>query len=242
MVRRAAQADTEGAMRKIGLSLMACLVSGSAYAQDAGAISSPALSRCAGRAGTETRAADPAFVSFALDGAPWLTIEKTDDTVGSQPIFETVTGTGDRRRRDGTAVPFRFTCVLDFSGQPLMFHVSPLMRRLGDDLPPASVFEGAATYLDKMPLPRGIELQVQLLDVSKSGAGERLAEQVVRSGWQVPVAFALRVPRETSLAGRKLVITARFVVGHQVLFQLKEPRAVTADDLHRPLALTLDKD
>jgi hypothetical protein len=220
---------------------MVCLVTGSAYAQEAGAISSPVLSRCAGKFGTETRTADPAFVSLALDGAPWLTIEKTNDTVGSQPIFETVTGTGDRRRRDGTVVPFRFTCVLDFSGQALMFHVSPLMRRLGDDLPPATIVEGAATYLDKMPLPRGIELQVQLLDISKSAAGERLAEQVVRSGWQVPVAFALRVPKETSLAGRKLVITARFVVGHQVLFQLKEPRAVTGDDLHKLLALTLDK-
>ena len=228
-------------MRKLGLSLMVCLVTGSAYAQEAGAISSPVLSRCAGKFGTETRTADPAFVSLALDGAPWLTIEKTNDTVGSQPIFETVTGTGDRRRRDGTVVPFRFTCVLDFSGQALMFHVSPLMRRLGDDLPPATIVEGAATYPDKMPLPRGIELQVQLLDISKSAAGERLAEQVVRSGWQVPVAFALRVPKETSLTGRKLVITARFVVGHQVLFQLKEPRAVTGDDLHKFLALTLDK-
>ena len=94
-------------MRKIGLSLMACLVSGSAYAQDAGAISSPALSRCAGKFGAETRAADPAFVSLALDGVPWLTTEQTDDTVGSQPISETVTGTGYRRRRDGTEVHMR---------------------------------------------------------------------------------------------------------------------------------------
>jgi len=227
-------------MRKIGLSVMACLVSGSAYAQDSGAISSPVLSRCAGRAGTETRAADPAFVSLALDGVPWLTIEQTDGMIGSQPISETVTGIGYRRRRDGTKVPFRFTCVLNFDGPALMLHISHLMLRLGDDLPPAIIVEGAATYVDKMPLPKGAELQVRLLDVSKS-SGDVLAEQVVRSGWQVPIAFALRLPKETALAGRKLVVTARFVLAHQVLFQLKEPRAVTGDDLHKFLTLTLDK-
>jgi uncharacterized lipoprotein YbaY len=228
-------------MRKLGLFLMACLVTGSAYAQEAGAISSPALSRCAGKVGAETRMADPAFVGLALDGVPWVTIERLDDTVGSQAISTTVTGTGYRRKRDGTTVPFRFTCVLGFQGEALMFHASPLMRNLGDDLPPAITVEGTATYLEKMPLPRGVELQVQLLDVSKSPTGELLAEQVVRSGWQVPIPFDLRLPKETSLAGRKLVVTARLVLAHEVLFQLKKPRAVNRDDLNQPLALTLDK-
>ena len=188
-------------MHKFSLFLMACLVTGSAYAQEAGAISSPALSRCAGKVGAETRVADPAFVSLGLDGVPWLTSEQVDDTVGSQAISTAITGTGYRRKRDGTMVPFRFTCVLGFQGEALMFHASPVMRRLGDDLPPAIVVEGAATYLEKMALPRGVELQVQLLDVSKSPTGELLAEQVVRSGWQVPIPFALRLPKETSLAG-----------------------------------------
>ena len=228
-------------MHKFSLFLMACLVTGSAYAQEAGAISSPALSRCAGKVGAETRTADPAFVSLGLDGVPWLTSEQVDDTVGSQAISTAITGTGYRRKRDGTMVPFRFTCVLGFQGEALMFHASPVMRRLGDDLPPAIVVEGAATYLEKMALPRGVELQVQLLDVSKSPTGEVLAEQVVRSGWQVPIPFTLRLPKETSLAGRKLVVTARLVLAHQVLFQLKEPRAVNGDDLNQSLALTLDK-
>ena len=228
-------------MGKLGLFLMACLVTGSAYAQEAGAISSPALSRCAGKVGAETRMADPAFVGLALDGVPWLTSEQVDDTVGSQAISTTVTGTGYRRKRDGTTVPFRFTCVLGFQGEALMFHASPLMRNLGDDLPPAITVEGTATYLEKMPLPRGVELQVHLLDVSKSPTGELLAEQVVRSGWQVPIPFDLRLPKETSLAGRKLVVTARLVLAHEVLFQLKKPRAVNGDDLNQPLALTLDK-
>ena len=44
------------------------------------------------------------------------------------------------------------------------------------------------------------------------------AEQVVRSGWQVPIPFALRLPRGTVLEGRKMVITARFVLARQPLF------------------------
>jgi uncharacterized lipoprotein YbaY len=115
------------------------------------------------------------------------------------------------------------------------------MRKLGDDLPPAIIVDGVATYPEKMPLPRGVELQVQLLDVSKTPAGEVLAQQVVRSGWKVPIPFALHLPEETSLAGRKLVVTARFVLVHKILFQLKEPRAVSGDDLHQLLALMLDK-
>ena len=47
-----------------------------------------------------------------------------------------------------------------------------------------------------------------------------LAEQVVRSGWQVPIPFSLRVPKEIPLAGRKLQITARFVNARQPLFAL----------------------
>ena len=56
--------------------------------------------------------ADPAFVSLGLDGVPWLTIERLDDTVGSQANSATATGTDYRRKRDGTTVPFCFTCVL----------------------------------------------------------------------------------------------------------------------------------
>src|SRR5258708_9895616 len=80
--------------------VLACLVAGSANAQEAGAISSPALSRCAGKGGAETRAADPAFVSVGLDGMPWLTIARLDGDVGSQPLSSTGTATRYRRTRD----------------------------------------------------------------------------------------------------------------------------------------------
>lgn len=219
-----------------------------ALGQDAGGVSSSMLSRCAGRVGLDTRQADAAFGIIALDGMPWLRIERTEDSVGTQPISTTVTGTGEYRRRNGTSVPVRFTCVLDAGGQALMFHATPLMRRLGDVLPPAIVAEGTATYVEKVALPRGAELRVQLLDVAKAPAadakappGEVLAEQVVRSGWQVPMPFALRLPKETSFEGRRLAITARIVLAHQILFELRQPLPVVGTDFLKPIQLVLDK-
>lgn len=228
-------------MRLFSLALLATSVTIPAQADEAGGISSAALSRCAGRIGLDLRQADAAFVVVALDGTPWLATERTAENVGTQPIASTVTGTGSLQRRNGTAVPFRFTCVLDAQGEALMFHASPLMRRLGDELPPAVTIDGTATYRERMVLPHGVELRVQLLDVAKDPTGEVLTEQVVRSGWKVPIPFALRLPRETSLEGRKLAIAARMVMAHQVLFRLGEPYALPDNDLHKPVELTLEK-
>jgi uncharacterized lipoprotein YbaY len=210
-------------------------------AQEPGGISSSAISRCAGRVGMDTRQSDAAFGTIMLDGMPWVTIERTEEMMGAQKIATTVTGTGARRRRDGTTAPFRFTCVLDQKGQAVMFHASQLAPALGDALPPSTIIAGSATYLLRMALPKGAELRVQLLDVAKTPAGDILAEQVVRSGWQVPMPFALRLPKSTELEGRKLVLTARMVQGRQVLYRLKEPHAIGGDDFRRPIELTLEK-
>lgn len=227
-------------MRLFALSLLAGFTAFSAHAQDSGGLSGTVLSRCAGKAGTDIRKGDPAFVTVAFDGAPWLTVERTGETVGTERIATTVTGTGWLRRRDGTSVPLRFTCLLDSRGQAAMVHLVPLLRTLGDELPPAITIEGAASYLERQALPRGVELQVQLRDVSKSPA-EVLAEQVVRSGWQVPIPFALRLPRDTVLEGRTMAITARFVLARQPLFQLSDNRVLAPADLHRFVLLTLDR-
>ena len=226
--------------RLFSLALLATAIAAPAFGQDAGGVSSPALSRCAGRVGIDMRQADAAFGVIALDGMPWLTIERTEESVGTQPISTTVTGTGEYRRRNGTSVPFRFTCVLDAQGQALMFHASPLIRQLGDRLPPAIVVNGAVTYRERMALPRGAELRVQILDVAKDPA-EILAEQVVRSGWQVPMPFALRLPKETSFEGRRLALAARLVLAHKVLFELREPLPVVGTDFLNPIELVLDK-
>jgi len=63
----------------------------------------------------------------------------------------------------------------------------------------------------------------------------------VRSGWQVPIPFALRLPRETSFEGRRLVIAARMVLAHQALFELREPLPVVGTDFLKPIELVLDK-
>jgi uncharacterized lipoprotein YbaY len=227
--------------RLVVLSLIGSLLAASAHAQQPVTLSTTALSRCAGKVGSEIRQSDPAFATFALDGQPWVTVERTEDKIGSQNISTTITGMGWRRRRDGTSVPYRYTCVLDPKGQAVMFHATPLQRKLGDRLPPATIIEGAAAYLERKPLPRGVELQVQLLDVSNPAKPEVLTEQVVRSGWQMPIPFALRLPQDMSLAGKKLEITARFVRAREPLFQLQETRSLTPDDLHKFIILTLDK-
>jgi len=228
-------------LHKLSPILLACTLAAPALAEDTGGISSAVISHCAGKIGVETRQADAAYGLIALDGIPWLAIERTEESVGTQPIKITVTGTGAQHRRNGTSVPFRFTCVLDANGDALMFHASDLMIKLRDELPPAIVVEGSTAYPEKMMLPRGAELRVQLLDLSKSPAGEIMAEQVVRSGWQVPIPFALRLPRDTALEGRKLAIAARLVIAHKALFQLEEPRAVDTADLRKPIDLVLDK-
>lgn len=221
------------------LILSALLATQPALAQGTEGISSTLLSRCAGKAGGDIRQGDPAFVTIGLDGRPWMTIERSQDAVGVQPISTTVTGTGWRRRRDGTTVFYRFTCALDERGQAVLFHASALLHDLGDRLPPAVVVDGAAAYPDKTPLPRGVELQVQLIDPARPREARVVAEQVVRSGWHVPVPFSLRLPRDAPIADRTLVLSARMVLARQTLFELAEPLLVTVPDLARFLALSL---
>jgi len=223
------------------MALLAGMASVPAMGQEPGGISSSAISRCAGRIGFDTRQADPAFGFVALDGMPWVTIDRTEEKIGNQQIATTVTGTGMRQRRDGSSVPFRFTCMINENGEAVVFHASHLLPRLGDRLPPAVAITGSATYVEKTPPPRGVELQVQLLDLSKGSPGEIVAEQVVRTGWSVPIPFTLRLPTDSATPGRKLTLTARLVLDRQVLFKLAEPRLVTEADLGRPIDLTLRK-
>jgi uncharacterized lipoprotein YbaY len=227
-------------MRHFLPAVTAIILATPVLAQDPAGISSSAISRCAGKVGMDTRQSDPAFGIIMLDGMPWTTVEHTEEKLGARMIATTVTGTGARRRRDGTSVTFRFTCGLDAKGQAMMFHASQL--RLGQSEASATtVVAGSAVYPREMALPRGAELRVQLLDIGKSPAGNILTEQVVRSGWKVPIPFALHLPKGTPLAGRELVVTARLVVGHQTLFQLAVPHVIAREDLHKPIELVLDQ-
>jgi uncharacterized lipoprotein YbaY len=222
-------------MRNILPAIIAIVFATPAMAQDPG-ISSSVVSRCAGKVGTDTRRGDPAFGIIMLDGRPWTTIEHTEEKLGAT----TVTGTGALRRRDGTLERFRFTCGLDAHGQALMFHASQLLSWSGASVPATAVVAGSAAYPWKIALPRGAELRVQLLDIGKSSPGTVLTEQVVRSGWRVPIPFALHLSKDTPLEGRKLVVTARLAMGHRTLFQLAEPHVIAGEDLHKPIELVLD--
>jgi len=228
-------------MRYILPAIAAIVLAAPALAQEPSGISSSALSRCAGKVGVDTRRSDPAFGTIMLDGMPWTTIERTEEKLGAQVITTMVTGTGARRRRDGTLVTFRFTCELDTKGQALMFQASQLLPGPSEASALATVVAGSAAYARKMALPHGAELRVQLLDIARSPAGNILSEQVVRSGWEVPIPFALHLPQDTPLESRKLVVTARLVVGHQALFRLAAPHAIAGEDLHKPIKLLLDR-
>ena len=178
-----------------GLALLAGIIAVPALAQEPGGMSSASISRCAGKAGAEIREADPAFGFIALDGMPWVTIERTEDKVGMQSISTTVTGTGARRRRDHTAVPFRFTCLLNDKGEVVMFHASQLLTRLRDELPPSYFVNGSATYLEKMATPRGLELRVQLLDVAKPSTRKSLPSRSCAPAGRCPFPSSCVCPR-----------------------------------------------
>ena len=229
-------------VRHILAAVTAILLATPALAQDPTGISSSAISRCAGKVGSYTRQSDPAFGIIMIDGMPWTTIERTEEKLGAQMIATTVTGTGERRRRDGAWVPFRFACALDAKGQALMFRASEVLPGQSEASASATTLVvGSAAYAGEMVLPHGAELRVQLLDIAQSPAGDVLAEQVVRSGWEVPIPFALRLPKDTPLKGRKLAVTAKLVVGHRTLFQLAEPHVIAGEDLHKPIELVLDQ-
>ena len=198
---------------------------------DPAGISTVALSRCAGIAGIEVREADAAFGQVMLDGAPWLSAQRNHQST-------VLSGTGTFRRRNGTTVPFRFLCALDDGGHANMFRTIP--AGMGEGLPPSRLIAGMAVPSGlKAPLARGAELRVQLLDIKKDPNGELLAEQVVRSGWEVPIPFALRVPADTNLVDRQLVVSARIVLARSVIYRLKDARALSPDELGRPVRLDL---
>jgi hypothetical protein len=225
-------------MRLLLLAVSALLLAPAAHAQDPGGISSSSLSRCAAKVGMETRADDPAFGILFLDGMPWMLIEPNSHEIGSVRMGHTLTSTGMVKRKDGTYWPFRFTCLLDAKGHAVLFHSRGLLSAFGDQLSPSRHVAGAARLPERLPVERGTELRVQLLDL---GSGEVVGEQIVRSGWFEPIPFAIRVPLKIKLEGRKLGLTARVVVAEQVMFELPQPRSLPDNELTHPHFLDLQK-
>ena len=204
-----------------------------------GGISTPLLSRCAGKFGATLRAGDQAFPLLDLAGVPWMNIERTDQNVGGAHIVAIVTGIGARSRRRGEIVGLRYRCLIDDKGAAVSFTWNDLLPQNNEALPPGIVLRGSALYQPKRPLPRGAELRVQLFD----RAAEQpvlLTESVVRSSWVDPIPYGLRLPRDIKLQGRQLAIEARLSLGRQVLYRLKEPQALALDRLMQPIVITMD--
>ena len=222
--------------------LAACLcLSSAGHAQqpgefrDQGGISSPLLSRCAGKFGSELREADNAFPLITLMGVPWMTIERTDQTIDGAHIVAIVSGTGARNRRHGAVIALRYRCLIDDKGEAVSF----TSTERNDELLAALVLRGAAAYRPKAQLAPGAELRVQLFDQAATPPA-LLTEAVVRSSWVDPIPFGLRLPQDLKLQGRKLVLDARLSLGATTLYRLKQPLALDPDHLMRTVELTVD--
>ena len=215
-----------------------------AHAQDEqfrnqGGISSPLLSRCAGKFGAEVREADNAFPLLTLMGEPWMKIERTSQTVDGAHIVTIVTGIGARNRRRGEVVGLRFTCLIDDKGVALDFAHTELQPQRGEGLPDGLILRGQATYRPRAQLAPGAELRVQLFD-NATQPPTLLTESVARSSWVNPMPFMLRLPSDMKSQGRKLVLDVRLSLGAQTLYRLKQPLALDPDRLMRAIEVTID--
>jgi uncharacterized lipoprotein YbaY len=231
--------------RRVLAFLAACLcLPFAAQAQDdqfrnQGGISSPLLSRCAGKFGAEIREADNAFPLLTLWGAPWMTVERTDQTIDGAHIVSIVTGIGSRNRRRGEVVTLRYRCLIDDKGVAANFTETLLQPQRGEELPPAMFIRGQANSRPKAQMAPGTELRVQLLDQATNPPA-LLTEAVVRSSWINPIPFSLRLPPDMKLEGRKLVLDARLSLGASTLYRLQKPQALNVDQLQRPIDVTMD--
>jgi uncharacterized lipoprotein YbaY len=204
-----------------------------------GGISSPLLSRCAGKFGTEIREADNAFPLLTLMGVPWMHVERTDQTVEGAHIVAIVTGIGARNRRRGEVVGLRFRCLIDDKGGAVSFTWTDLQPQRKEELPPALVLRGQAYYRPKAQLAPGAELRVQLFDQATNPPA-LLTEAVARSSWVNPIPFGLRLPPDMKLRDRKLVLDVRLSLGASTLYRLAQPLALNPDQLQRPIEVIVD--
>jgi putative lipoprotein len=80
--------------------------------------------------------------------------------------------------------------------------------------------EGQATYRERIAMPPGSILHVQLLDVSRADAPSKtISEVAIKPNGPVPIAF--RVPYDTADIDQRMTYTvaARLVVGDKVIFR-----------------------
>jgi uncharacterized lipoprotein YbaY len=230
-------------MIRVLAALAACvLLPLAAQAQDdpfrnQGGISTPLLSRCAGKMGAEIRESDNAFPLLTLWGVPWISIERTDQTIDGAHIVATVNGIGSRSRRRGEVISAHYRCLIDDKGVATGFTVNQLQP--GEELPAAMTIRGQAASRPRAQMAPGTELRVQLVDQA-STPPTVLTEAVVRSSWINPIPFSLRLPPDMKLQGRRLALDARLSIGATTLYLLKQPQPLDPDQLQKPIDVTMD--
>jgi len=96
---------------------------------------------------------------------------------------------------------------------------------------------GTVTYRERVALPEGALLTVQVLDVSRADApADVVAEAVITPTGQVPIPYAIAVSPSAFEAGHTYSLSASITVGGDPLFTSADHLAVTAE----PAAQTID--
>jgi len=97
-----------------------------------------------------------------------------------------------------------------------------------------SVLNGTVTYRERMALPPGARIEVELVDVSRADAPARIvAATTVTPQTQVPVAYSLAYEPAGIVAGHSYAVQARILLDDRLLFTTAERHAVLGDEPDR---------
>lgn len=124
--------------------------------------------------------------------------------------------------RHGPVAGFAFIC-LTFAGCSLAMMGKP--GSSAQSAASASV-AGAVSYRERIALPADAEVEVALLDLSRSRAVVA-STRFTTGGSQVPIPFRLRYAPSRAPAGGRYGLEGRIRVAGQVRFSTREPVAVS---------------
>ena len=95
-----------------------------------------------------------------------------------------------------------------------------LALALGTMAASAAEIRGTVTYRERMALPPGAHLEIDLLDVSRAdAAAERVTGATFAISHQVPIGFALPYDPAVIDARHRYALTARILIGDELVFR-----------------------
>ena len=99
---------------------------------------------------------------------------------------------------------------------------------------------GIVTYRERIALPPGVRLEVELLDRTKAGAtDEILGRTVVENAGQVPIGFLITYNAAKFGEGRIYSVRASLSEGGRLLFSTAGPEAIDLENLDGLLEIVL---